>query len=468
MSNYKLTEMAKETLHIAKQRYYYLDGKKIELTKANSMYDYDDVFVLDEDKLNKIEYDEDEFFERSFYGTNGANFYLVDGDSYQVAYRFEHPLVMNFANAIHPGGGFLNGARAQEEALCRNSTLYLSLASDNAKEMYRYNKNNLNPLDSDYMLISPNVCVFRNLDGELLQVPYNVSVVTIPAPNKNGRAKDVAQSTLDKVMIYRLRRMLYAAARYGYRNLVLGAWGCGAFGHDTETVAGYFYKLFFEESFDQFFDNVAFAILHDENKINVFRRVFGSKLKDYIAIEQFDMEENPTFYQATCGFPICNHVECVSNNNIGYVQGILKSGVPFEAELWKNEISINMSIVLPEQFDVSDKKNNTLKKDNLMGFHNQVENIHNGVLTIGMVDGGVATELSVSMQYVEYLKENGIVAFVSDLENGSVFYLTDAEGKDFVYVTVTLSEQDEVFAETSLQFMEFPNQPKKRTLNIIS
>ena len=36
------------------------------------------------------------------------------------------------------------------------------------------------------------------------------------------------------------------AAWYGYRNLVLGAWGCGAFGHDTETVAGYFYKLFFE------------------------------------------------------------------------------------------------------------------------------------------------------------------------------------------------------------------------------
>lgn len=467
MGNYRLTEMAKETLQIANQGYYYLDGKKIELTKINGMYAYDDVFVLDEDRLNEIEDDENEFFERCLYATNGANFYLVDGDSYQVAYEFEYPLVMNFANAIHPGGGFLNGAKAQEESLCRNSTLYLSLASDKAREMYNYNKNNLNPLDSDYMLITPEVCVFRDLNGELLQEPYNVSVVTIPAPNKNGRAKDVEQSTLDDVMIYRLRRMLYMAAWYGYRNLVLGAWGCGAFGHDTETVAGYFYKLFFEERFDKFFDNVAFAILHDEDKINAFHKVFKDKVEDCTGMEQIGPDESPVFYQATSGLPICNHAECVSKENLGYVQGILKNGVPFEAELWKNETSLNMSVVLPEQFDVSDKKSNPLKKDNLKGFHNQIKDIHNGVLTIGMVDGGISTELSVTMQYVDYLKENGLVEFIGDMENGSVFYMTDVEGKDLAYVTVTLSEQENVFAKTALHFIEFPNQPKKRKLSIV-
>lgn len=108
-----------------------------------------------------------------------------------------------------------------------------------------------------------------------------------------------------------------------------------------------------------------------------------------------------------------------------------------------------MSVVLPEQFIVSDKKSNHLKKDNLMGFHNQVEDIHNGVLTVGMVDNGINTELNVTM------------------ENGSVFFVTDVEAKDLVYVTVTLSEQENVFAKTLLHFMEFPNQPKKRTISIV-
>lgn len=467
MGSYRLSKMAKETLQIAKQGYYYLEEKKIELTKINGMYAYDDVFVLDEDKLNEIENDEDEFFERSFCGTTGADFFLVDGDSYQVASGLEHPLVMNFANAIHPGGGFLNGARAQEESLCRNSTLYLSLSSEKAMEMYNYNRNNLKPLDSDYMLVTPEVCVFRDLDGELLQEPYNVSVVTIPAPNKNGRAKGVKQSMLDDVMTDRLRRMLYMAARYGYRNLVLGAWGCGAFGHDTEIVAGYFYKIFFEDGFNKFFETVAFAILHDEDKINAFRKVFGDKIEDCTGIEQSDIDEDPAFYQASSGLPICNHTECVSQDNLGYVQGILKSGVPFEAELWKNEVSVNISVVIPELFCVSDKKSNPLKTDNLLGFHNQVESVHNGVLTIGMVDGGISTEFDVTMRYVDYLKDYGLVKFVCDMENGAVFYVTDIEGKDLVYITITLSENGEEFAKTSLDFMNFPNQPIKRTISIV-
>lgn len=38
--------------------------------------------------------------------------FVCDRDSYQVASGLEHPLVMNFANAIHPGGGLFPMARA--------------------------------------------------------------------------------------------------------------------------------------------------------------------------------------------------------------------------------------------------------------------------------------------------------------------------------------------------------------------
>lgn len=93
--------------------------------------------------------------------------------------------------------------------------------------------------------------------------------------------------------------------------------------------------------------------------------------------------------------------------------------------------------------------------------------MHNGVLTIGMVDGDISTELDVTMQYVDYLKDYGLVEFVCGMENGAVFYVTDIEGKDLVYVTVTLSENGKEFAKTSLKFMNFPNKPQKRTISIV-
>ena len=40
------------------------------------------------------------------------------------------PLALNFANGIQPGSGFLFGARAQEEVLCRSSALYSTLVDD--------------------------------------------------------------------------------------------------------------------------------------------------------------------------------------------------------------------------------------------------------------------------------------------------------------------------------------------------
>ena len=97
---------------------------------------------------------------------------IVNSDSFQAGRNYDNPLVMNFANAHHPGGGFLLGANAQEEFLCRCSTLYASLTSETASEMYRYNNSRISKVESDYMLLSPDVVVLRDEYYNLLESVY--------------------------------------------------------------------------------------------------------------------------------------------------------------------------------------------------------------------------------------------------------------------------------------------------------
>ena len=202
---------------------------------------------------------------------------ITTEDSYRAASRFEHPLVMNFANAQHPGGGFEIGATAQEESLCRCSTLYASIKSEAAREMYRYNKTNICATESDYMLLSDPVFVFRDEKCNFLEKPFRVGVITVPAPNRAGRAMFASADKLAAAMTKRIRIMLAVAKGNGFRDLVLGAWGCGAFRNDPVKVAGYFKTVLLDEGYGAYFDTVCFAIYGKEDGKNyiAFREAFG-------------------------------------------------------------------------------------------------------------------------------------------------------------------------------------------------
>ena len=259
-------KIANETIRITKNGFYELDGKRIELLCD----DPEEVIVYSPEAGQAL-------VSKTAIPDEGrlCDITVTNEDSFAAASRFERPFVMNFANAHHPGGGFRLGANAQEEALCRCSTLYASLTSRKAHEMYRHN-NSLRHLESDYMLLSENVCVFRNEKYELTDKPFTAAVITIPAPNRHGAAAFTSDEKIAEIMTRRIRIMLAVAADKGYKNLILGAWGCGAFGNDPEKVSGFFKTVLIDEGFGKLFDNICFAVYGRENGRNItaFREAF--------------------------------------------------------------------------------------------------------------------------------------------------------------------------------------------------
>jgi uncharacterized protein (TIGR02452 family) len=162
------------------------------------------------------------------------------------------PLALSFANGIQPGGGFLGGARAQEEVLCRSSALYQTLVGD---PMYESHRARALPDSSDWAIYSPNVPVFREDDGTALEHYWLLSFLTCAAPY----APTIGQPEAGDMMQRRIYRVLAIARSYGYTALVLGAWGCGAFANDPHRTAVDFRNAL-ERDFSGAFSEIVFAI----------------------------------------------------------------------------------------------------------------------------------------------------------------------------------------------------------------
>ena len=146
------------------------------------------------------------------------------------------PAALNFASAKNPGGGFLSGARAQEESLARSSALFACL---DGNPMYEFHRTRRDPKYTDYAIYSPDVPVIRADDGTLLDEPYLCSFITCPAVNAKVVLKrdPSRRSEIRKAMDTRVNKVLAIAAIHGHEALVLGAWGCGVFGNDGREIA---------------------------------------------------------------------------------------------------------------------------------------------------------------------------------------------------------------------------------------
>lgn len=151
-------------------------------------------------------------------------------------------LVLNFANPVNPGGGVRLGTRAQEEDLCRKSSLLLSLESCHAAKYYKYNRNLHTHMGSNAMMITPKVEVFRDENGNLLDETFVVAVLTCAAPMVLQGREGMTEAMYQEMVYDRIMSMLKCAAYFGYDYLVLGAWGCVVFGNDAHVISDLFYK----------------------------------------------------------------------------------------------------------------------------------------------------------------------------------------------------------------------------------
>lgn len=161
--------------------------------------------------------------------------------------------VLNFASASNPGGGVVNGASAQEEAICRCSTLYSSLIQPELWDsFYAPHREQADPLHNDDCIYTPGVVVFRTDTDSPRVMPreswYNVDVLTCAAPNLRNvptnrmnydgdTPAEIDGAGLRALHEKRMRRILSIAAEKENGVLILGAFGCGAFRNPPEIVA---------------------------------------------------------------------------------------------------------------------------------------------------------------------------------------------------------------------------------------
>lgn len=200
--------------------------------------------------------------------------------TFQAAQRLgEKTAVLNFANAFHAGGGVRSGSNAQEESLCRVSTLYPCLYDSKVQQAF-YLEHDQHPDFRGYddCILSKGILVFRKDDetNQLLKPEerYAVDVITCAAPDQ--REYQLSDQELSKLMEKRTKRILEAAVYMQDVHLVLGAFGCGAFRCDPYIVSRAMQKAC--AAYCGYFDQIVFAIYanrKDDPNYEAFRSVFG-------------------------------------------------------------------------------------------------------------------------------------------------------------------------------------------------
>lgn len=196
-------------------------------------------------------------------------------------YRDKKVTVLNFGSAVTPGGAPWDSG-AQEESLCRASTLYPCLKAKE-KQFYRVHekqqhKGKWTIFGTSDLIYTPNVVVFKSDEEppKMMKTEdwFRVNVITCAAPIMGDVFNGAAYL---KAMNARIDRILAVAEKEGAEALVLGAFGCGVYHNPPALVA----RVFEEQLKHHYFPLVEFAIYDrhpgPESNLEVFKKVFAEE-----------------------------------------------------------------------------------------------------------------------------------------------------------------------------------------------
>ncbi|KAK6385954.1 uncharacterized protein PV06_07116 [Exophiala oligosperma] len=187
--------------------------------------------------------------------------------------------VLNMASPLLPGGGFLNGATAQEESLCNRTTLYPALKD----EFYR--------LPEVGAIWTEDVLVFRDHTGKDLGKGDRwwvdvISAAMLRFPDVEGIDNDkkyAGQKDRDTAS-RQIKCLMDILRAKGVEKCVLGAWGCGAYGNPVVEIARAFNKVILGDGRDSkvpdwaSLKEIVFAIKEDKLASD-FAKHFGNGLE---------------------------------------------------------------------------------------------------------------------------------------------------------------------------------------------
>lgn len=288
-------KMLKDTLSIFQKGKYRKNGRTIHTKLSKKQAEECYVYLPENirDIMNRTDFDHVHVMGRVGVGCRNIDSFGMAQELYKYKHLFsgkksKNILVLNFANPVNPGGGVRRGASAQEEDLCRKSSLLLSLESQSAQKYYQYNQSLQTNMGSDAIILTPNVEIVKDANGELLDESVIVSVMTCAAPMVSHGLEGLSQEQYEELLYNRICGMLKCAAYWGYQVLVLGAFGCGAFGNDARLVSDLFYKAIKEFRYDgmraaDFFRRIDFAVLDKtlaQYNFNEFDRNFKHFYRD--------------------------------------------------------------------------------------------------------------------------------------------------------------------------------------------